>query len=98
MKTLTRRANITVAGCVVMEFILAEQTRLDRGASLGTRHVGHDPGLLAGLDVLDLEITLVGYDSGPSRDLGDHAALAKARSALAIRSNRCPNPAPSVPL
>jgi Transketolase, thiamine diphosphate binding domain len=25
---------------------------------------------------------------GPSRDLGDHAALAKARSALAIRSNR----------
>ena len=35
---------------------------------------------------------------GPSRDLGDHAALAKAGSALAIRSNRCPNPAPSVPL
>jgi hypothetical protein len=35
---------------------------------------------------------------GPSRDLGDHAALAKAKSALAIRSNRCPNPAPSVPL
>jgi len=35
---------------------------------------------------------------GPSRDLGDHAALAKVRSALAIRSNRCPNPAPSVPL
>jgi hypothetical protein len=33
---------------------------------------------------------------GPSRDLGDHAALAKARSALDIRSNRCPNPAPSV--
>ena len=35
---------------------------------------------------------------GPSRDLGDHAALAKAGSALEIRSNRCPNPAPSVPL
>jgi hypothetical protein len=35
---------------------------------------------------------------GPSRDLGDHAALAKAGTASAIRSNRCPNPAPSVPL
>jgi hypothetical protein len=40
-------------------------------------------------------ITAVG---GPSRDLGDHAALARAGSASAIRSNRCPNPAPSVPL
>ena len=30
--------------------------------------------------------------------LGDHAALARVRSALAIRSNRCPYPAPSVPL
>jgi hypothetical protein len=36
--------------------------------------------------------------SGPSRDLGNHAALAKAGSTSAIRSNRCPNPAPSVPL
>ena len=37
-------------------------------------------------------------EEGPSRGLGDHAALAKAKSALPIRSNRCPNPAPSVPL
>ena len=35
---------------------------------------------------------------GPSRDLGDHAALAKVGPASAIRSKRCPNPAPSVPL
>jgi hypothetical protein len=35
---------------------------------------------------------------GPSGDLGDHAALAKAGSTSSIRSNRCPNPAPSVPL
>ena len=35
---------------------------------------------------------------GLSRLLGDHAALAKVGSSLAIRSNRCPNPAPSVPL
>jgi multiple sugar transport system substrate-binding protein len=37
-------------------------------------------------------------DAGTVQTLGDHAALAKVRSALAIRSNRCPNPAPSVPL
>jgi hypothetical protein len=35
---------------------------------------------------------------GTVQTLGDHAAWAKAGSALAIRSNRCPNPAPSVPL
>jgi hypothetical protein len=33
---------------------------------------------------------------GPSR--GDYAALARAGSASAIRANRCPNPAPNVPL
>ena len=35
---------------------------------------------------------------GTVQTLGDHAALAKVGSSLAIRSNRCPNPAPSVPL
>jgi hypothetical protein len=35
---------------------------------------------------------------GPSKHPGDHAALAKAGSTLEIRSNRCPKPAPSVPL
>ena len=35
---------------------------------------------------------------GLSRHWGDQAALAKAGSALASRSNRCPNPEPSVPL
>src|SRR5208283_4791480 len=29
---------------------------------------------------------------GPSRDLGNQAALAMAGAALEIRSNRCPNP------
>src|SRR5215469_3277709 len=61
MKTLAGRANVTVAVCVVAEFILAKQARLDRGTSLWTGHVGRDPGLLAGLDVLDLEVTLVGH-------------------------------------
>jgi len=35
---------------------------------------------------------------GTVQTLGDHAALARARSALENRSNRCPIPAPSVPL
>jgi hypothetical protein len=35
---------------------------------------------------------------GLSRHLGDHAALARAESTSEIRSNRCPTPAPSVPL
>jgi hypothetical protein len=33
MKTPTGWANITVGGCVILELILAEQTRLDRGAT-----------------------------------------------------------------
>ena len=61
MKMLTRRTDVTVAVCVIAKLILAEQTRLDRGTALRTRHVGHDPGLLAGLDVLDLELSLVGH-------------------------------------
>jgi AcrB/AcrD/AcrF family len=49
---------------------------------------------------IPVEIQMAGIPnvSGPSRDLGDHAALARAGSASEIRSNRCPNPAPSVPL
>jgi hypothetical protein len=38
------------------------------------------------------------YDRGTVQTSGDHAAWAKSGSALAVRSNRCPNPAPSVPL
>ena len=62
MQPLTRGANITVAGCVLLELILAEQTRFDRGAFLGAGHGRLDPGLLAGFDVLDLEIAEVGHD------------------------------------
>ena len=62
MKTLTGRAKIAVAGWVVAELILAEQARPDRGTALRARHVRLDPGLLAGLDVLDLEIAPVGHD------------------------------------
>jgi hypothetical protein len=49
-------------------------------------------------EVNDLDEAVEAAERGPSRDLGDHAALAKAGPASAIRSNRCPNPAPSVPL
>jgi hypothetical protein len=71
MKTLTRWADVTVAVCVVLKFILAEVTGLDRGTALRTRHIGHDPSLLAGLNILDLEIALVGngFDGLDAKDL-----------------------------
>ena len=62
MKALTRGAKKAVAGGVIFEFILAEQARLDRGTTLGPRHVGFKPGLLASLDILNLKITFVGND------------------------------------
>src|SRR5215467_8652270 len=61
MKMLTCRAQKAVAGWVVAELIFTEQTRSDRGTALRTRHVRIDPGFLAGLDVLDLEIAPVGH-------------------------------------
>jgi hypothetical protein len=60
MKTLTRLANITVGGFVVFKFVLTEQACPDRGTPLWPGYIGHNPSLLAGLDILDLEITLVG--------------------------------------
>jgi hypothetical protein len=49
-------------------------------------------------DQLSEEELVFAVARGTVQTLGDHAAWAKAGSALAIRSNRCPNPAPSVPL
>ena len=52
---------------------------------------GKSPGKRPALDGWQgIEIT---PDVGTVQTLGDHAAWAKAGSALAIRSNRCPNPA-----
>ena len=65
MKTLTGGAQEAVAGWVVAELIFTEQTRSDRGTTLGTRHVRVNPGLLTGLDVLDLEVAPVGHDRDP---------------------------------
>ena len=65
MKTLTCGTEEAVAGWVVAELILAEQARSDRRTTLRARHIRVDPGLLAGLDVLDLEITPVGDDRDP---------------------------------
>jgi hypothetical protein len=43
-------------------------------------------------------LVVASFSVGTVQTLGDHAALAKAGSALENRSNRCPIPAPSVPL
>src|SRR6266550_4674635 len=65
MKTLTCWAEKAVAGWVVAELIFAEPARSDRGTTLRTRHVRVDPGVLAGLDVLDLEVAPIGHDRDP---------------------------------
>jgi hypothetical protein len=78
MKTLTGRANIAVAVCVILELILAEQARLDRGTPLGARHVGHHPGCLASLDVLDFEVAAVRHD----RDCRDTQNFLRRRRGL----------------
>jgi hypothetical protein len=65
MKTLTCGAQEAVAGWVVAELIFTEQAPSDRGTTLRTRHVRFDPGLLAGLDVLDLEIAPISDDRDP---------------------------------
>ena len=65
MKTLTCRAQEAVAGWVVAELIFTEQARSDRRTTLRTRDVRVDPGLLAGLDVLDLEIAPISDDRDP---------------------------------
>jgi hypothetical protein len=49
----------------VAELVFTEQTRSDRGTTLRAGHVRFDPGLLAGLDVLDLEMAAIGHDRDP---------------------------------
>ena len=65
MKLLTCGAQEAVAGWVVAELVFPEQDRSDGRTTLWARHVRVDPGLLAGLDVLDLEIAPIGHDRDP---------------------------------
>src|SRR5437588_610377 len=65
MKMLTCWAQEAVAGWVVAELGFSEQACSDRRATLGARHVRVDPGFLAGLDVLDLEVASIGHDRDP---------------------------------
>src|SRR6201997_4716531 len=62
MKTLTCWAQEAVAVRVVAELVFPEQARSDRRTALWARYVRIDPGLLAGLDVLDLEIAPISHD------------------------------------
>src|SRR5580698_4888250 len=59
---LPGRANIGVALGVVAKLVLAEEALADRGAALRSGNVRDAAGLLAGLDVLDLEVAAVGDD------------------------------------
>src|SRR5829696_6264970 len=60
LQSVTDRAQDAVTGRVVSELILAEQAGPDRGAALRARHIGRHSSLLAGLDILDLEVAAVG--------------------------------------
>ena len=56
------RTNIGVLRGVVAKLILPEETACHRGSTLWLWHMGHEPGFLAGRDVLGPKITLVGHD------------------------------------
>src|SRR5277367_865768 len=59
---LPGRADIGVAPRVVAKLVLAEEALADRRAALRLGNVGNAAGLLAGLDVLGLEVAAVGDD------------------------------------
>src|SRR4051794_37585512 len=75
LQSVTGRAQDAVTGRVVSELILAEQAGRDRGAALRARHIGYHSGLLAGLDILDLEVAAV----------GDHRDAVRAEQRLGRR-------------
>jgi hypothetical protein len=56
-KRLPSRTEIGIAVWVVAELVLAEEAPAHRWASLRARDIGDDPGLLAGFEILGLEVT-----------------------------------------
>ena len=71
LQALATRAENSIAFRVVLELVLTKQARSDRWTSLRSRHIRLHSGLLAGLDILDLEIPAVSDD----RDLLDTKSL-----------------------
>src|SRR3954447_25436049 len=59
---LSRGTGETIRFEIVFELILTEEARPDRRTPLRSRHIRCHSGFLTGLDVLDLEVTLVGND------------------------------------
>src|SRR3954453_12312402 len=53
-ETLPGRAQVGVAGRIVAELVLAEQTLADGNPPLRPGNMGHEAGRLAGLDILEL--------------------------------------------
>src|SRR3954469_18172271 len=58
-ETLPGRTQIGVAGRIVAELVLAEQTVADGSPPLRPGNMGHDAGF-AGLDILELVVTPIG--------------------------------------
>ena len=77
----------------LMELVDADATFPKRALQAVRGLLDHCGALAESIETFEAEIVA----HGTVQTLGDHAAWAKAGSALAIRSNRCPNPAPSVP-
>ena len=65
MQPLPGRTKKAVAIWVVAKLVLTEQARSDRRTTLRAGHVRIHPGLLAGLDVLHLEVAPIGHDRDP---------------------------------
>src|SRR4051812_5492894 len=59
---LSRGTGETIRFGIVLKLILTEQARSDGRTALRPRHIRFHSGFLTGLDILDLEVTLVGDD------------------------------------
>src|SRR6266568_1039463 len=67
---LSRGTGETIRFGIVFKLILTEKARSDGRTPLRPRHIRLHSGFLTGLDILDLEVTLVG-DDGDRRDAED---------------------------
>src|SRR4051794_31897396 len=65
-KPLPSWAEISVAVWVVAKLVLAEEAAAHRRPPLRARHVGHNPGLLAGFEILGLEGARRSVSDAPS--------------------------------
>src|SRR5215207_4912939 len=78
-KRLPSRADVDVDRSIVAELVLGEEAFAHRRAAHGLWYVGRDPRPLAGLDVLDLEVTSISHSLDPLDIESVHGRLDRRR-------------------